>query len=60
MKSILDPTFQYTPAYLSDIRVRFAEIRRQEIVAAALRVAEKAREQDDTQRIVDIMAARRK
>lgn len=30
MKSILDPSFRYTPSHATDIRKRFEEIRRQQ------------------------------
>jgi hypothetical protein len=34
MKSILDPTFRYTPACATDIRKTFARVRREQLKAA--------------------------
>jgi hypothetical protein len=37
MKSILDPTFQYTPSVRTDLRKTFARIRREQKAAAEAR-----------------------
>lgn len=34
MKSLLDPTFKYTPAVATDVRATFERIRREQIRAA--------------------------
>lgn len=45
MKSILDPTFRYTPAAATDLRKTFARIRREQ---------RKAREQEQAKRVIPI------
>lgn len=36
MKSILDPSFRYTPAVATDVRKTFARVRKEQEQAAAL------------------------
>ena len=40
MKSILDPSFRYTPSAETDIRKTFARIRREQRQASAIKAAE--------------------
>ena len=42
MKSILDPSFEYVPAVETDIRVRFAAVKKANAEAKAAREAEAA------------------
>ena len=58
MKSILDPTFRYTPSIGTDIRRAFARIRReQRAIASSEAVA--SRKRVDVSRSVVVMSPRR-
>jgi hypothetical protein len=66
MKSILDPTFRYTPSVGTDIRKTFARIRREQRAAAASEAAagnrkcvDEGKGADDVSRNVLAMTPRR-
>lgn len=57
VKSILDPSFQYTPAVATDLRATFASIREQQRIE---RERQHAQESVQTRRVIAIFDARRR
>lgn len=58
-KSILDPSFRYTPSERTDIRKRFDDVRQKLRAEADRQAKERAEAEQDTKRIVDIFDKRR-
>jgi hypothetical protein len=60
MKSILDPTFKYTPAVQTDIAATFRRIRREADKQAKENAEREALDKENTARVVAIYDKRRK
>ena len=59
MKSILDPTFRYTPSIGTDIRKTFARIRREQRAIASSEAVASRKRVDAVSRSVVVMPPRR-